>query len=135
MMKPPMLLCYNLTDEQRRKSTLLAMRLMIRVRAVKPEAYGQSLASLCGMEPPTDDAPTAAELFTDPMLVLAHFPGELVNHFLSGFRQEHIPPVGLKAMLTDTNMHWDSHTLYAQLAEEHAAMANGGQPAPKPAES
>jgi hypothetical protein len=134
-MKPPMLLCYNLTDEQRRKITLLAMRLMIRVRAVKPKEYGQSLASLCAMEPPTDDVPTSTEPFAEPMLVLAHFPGELINHFLSGFRQEHIPPVGLKAMLTDTNMHWDSQTLYDQLAEEHAAMANGGKPAHKPTES
>jgi hypothetical protein len=133
-MKPPVLLCYNLMGEQRRKITLLAMRLMIRIREVKPVEYGQSLASLCGIEPLADNS-TAAEPFTEPMLVLAHFSGELVNHLLSGFRQEHIPPVALKAMLTDTNLRWDSQTLYDQLAEEHAAMANGGQPAHEPTES
>ncbi|MCE5343634.1 MAG: DUF3783 domain-containing protein [Eubacteriales bacterium] len=133
-MKPPVLLCYNLTDEQGRKITLLAMRLMIRIRTVRPEEYGQPLAVLCGMEPPTD-TPAPAEHFADAMLVLGHFPPELLNRFLYGFRQEHIPAVGLKAILTDSNMYWDSQTLHSQLAEEHAALTNGGRPAHEPPES
>lgn len=126
-MKPPVLLCYNLTETQTRKVNLLAMRLTIRIRIVNPEEYGETLAALCGMEPVTQ-APPPADTFTDPMLVLGHFTHDLLNRFLYGFRQSGIPQVGLKAMLTDTNMHWNSATLHDQLAEEHAAMAGGNPP-------
>jgi hypothetical protein len=130
-MKPPVLLCYNLGTEQGRKIMLLAMRLKIRVRPVKPEEYGQTLAALCGLEPEAP-APADAAPFADPMLVLANFSPELINHFLYGFKQDHIVPVGLKAILTETNQSWHSAALHSQLAEEHAAMAQGKPPVHEP---
>jgi hypothetical protein len=60
--------------------------------------------------------------------VLAHFPPELLNRFLYGFRKDGIPPVSLKAILTDTNQSWDSEALHAQIAEEHRALENGQPP-------
>lgn len=39
----------------------------------------------------------------------------------------HIPPVALKAMLTDTNAAWTAPALYAEIAKEHAAMHSGGR--------
>ncbi|MDD3214680.1 MAG: DUF3783 domain-containing protein [Eubacteriales bacterium] len=126
-MKPPVLLCYNLSETQSRKIRLLAMKLMVRIRVVNPEEFGETLAALCGMEP-VAQAPAPEDRFTDQMLVLGHFTHDLLNRFLYGFRQTGIPQVALKAMLTDTNMHWNSATLHSQLAEEHAAMTNGEPP-------
>jgi len=126
-MKPPVLLCYNLQGEKRRKIRLLAMRLTIRVRNVEPEEYGQTLAALCGLEP-VSPAPGPAQPFADEMLVLAHFPAELLNRFLYGFRKDDIPPVELKAILTDSNMRWTSATLREQLKEEHEALKNQQAP-------
>jgi len=126
--KPPVLLCYNLVGEKSRKIRLLAMRLTIRVRVVVPEEYGQTLVALCGMEP-LKPAATPEAVFTDEMLVLAHFSTDLLDRFLSAFRRDGIEPVALKAMLTETNQSWDSHTLHDQLAEEHQALAKGAPPA------
>ena len=130
-MKPPVLLCYNLQGDRSQKIKGLAMRLKVRVRAVAPEEYAQPLAALCGMEPAAQ-TPAPAEPFTDEMLVLAHFTPELLNRFLYSFRSAGLPPVALKAMLTETNMRWDSATLHQQLAEEHEAMKNGQTPVHEP---
>jgi len=130
-MKPPVLLCYNLHAEKAGKIRLLAMRLMIRLRPVNSEEYGQTLASLCGYEPLVDPMPSS-ETFSDEMLVLGNFSTELINQFLIGFRQAMIPSVNLKAILTETNMVWNSVTLHNQLVEEHDALSNGRAPQQTP---
>ena len=61
------------------------------------------------------------------MLVMAHFRPGLLEGMLQGFRAAHIPPVALKAMLTDTNAAWTAPALYAEIAKEHAAMHSGGR--------
>ena len=69
-MRQPVLLCYNLKDESFRKVRLAAMRFKIRIRPVSPSEYGETLAALCGMEPPA--GPPAPGTFADEMLVMAH---------------------------------------------------------------
>ena len=127
-MKPPVLLCYHLSDERRNQIRLLGMRLKIRVRMVEESEYAQTLAALCGLEP-ISPTPDALIPFESEMLVLANFTPELINQFLSGFKQASIAPVQLKAVLTETNKHWNSVTLYDQLKAEHEALANGQPPA------
>ena len=61
------------------------------------------------------------------MLVMAHFRPGLLEGMLQGWRAAHIPPVALKAMLTDTNAAWTATALYAEIAREHAAMHSGGR--------
>jgi len=127
-MKPPVLLCYNLPNEKSRKIKLLSMRMTIRVRTVAPEEYGQTLAALCGMEPMNPEAEPAAP-FADELLVLAHFPQELITRFLYSFRKDGIEPVALKAVLTESNSTWNSAFLHDQLLLEHTALAEGKPPA------
>lgn len=127
-MKPPVLLCYNLPDEKSRKIRLLCMKLTIRVRPVQPEEYGQTLAALCGMEPINPAANPEAPPFADELLVLAHFPSELISRFLHGFKTDGIASVALKAVLTETNAEWTSVFLHDQLLEEHNALAEGKPP-------
>lgn len=57
---------------------------------------------------------------------MAHFRPGLLEGMLQGWRAAHIPPVALKAMLTDTNAAWTAPALYAEIAKEHAAMHSGG---------
>lgn len=126
-MKPPVLLCYNLQGEKASKIKLLAMRLMIRMRPVNAEEYGQTLAALCDYEQ-LAELSSDIEPFTDEMLVLGNFSTDLINQFLIGFRQSMIPVVNLKAILTETNMVWNSVTLHSQLTEEHEALTNSRAP-------
>ena len=131
-MQPPVLLCYNLANDKAAKIRLLAMKLQIRIRTVTPEEYAKPLEMLCGYVDAAESLPVQ-QVFTDEMLVLANFPQPTLIAFLNGFRQGKIPTVSLKAILTDTNQHWDSVTLHKELVLEHQAMAAARQPAhPQP---
>ena len=60
-------------------------------------------------------------------VIPAHFRPGMHEGLLQGLRAAHVPPVALKAMLTDTNAAWTAPALYAEIAREHAAMHGGGR--------
>ena len=112
-MRQPVLLCYNLKEEAFKKVRLAAMRFKIRVRPVAPSEYGETLAALCGMEPPAGlPAPGA---FEDEMLVMAHLSSLQASQFLQSLRRLGVPPIALK----------NSLTLHGELSSEHAALEAG----------
>ena len=115
-MRQPVLLCYNLKDESFRKVRLAAMRFKIRIRPVSPSEYGETLAALCGMEPPA--GLPAPGTFADEMQA---------SQFLQSRRRLGVPPIALKAMLTPTNCEWNSLTLHNEISSEHAALEAGKQ--------
>ena len=104
---------------------VVCLRLGIRVQAVDPADFGQPIGALAGVLPRTADVPAAP--LPGEMLVMAHFRPGMLEGMLQGFRAAHIPPVALKAMLTDTNAAWTAPALYAEIAKEHAAMHSGGR--------
>ena len=99
----PTLLAYQIDPKKLGKMQIVCLRLGIRVQAVDPAD------------------------FPGEMLVMAHFRPGLLEGMLQGWRAAHIPPVALKAMLTDTNAAWTAPALYAEIAKEHAAMHSGGR--------
>ena len=118
-MSKPTLLAYNLKDERRQKIQLIAMRLAIQVRHVQKPEYERPIGDLLSDEE-TAFTPYEGEGFPDEMLVMAHFRAGQLNKFLDAFRQMRVPPVKLKAVLTDTNRAWHSLKLQEDLKEESA---------------
>ena len=55
-------------------------------------------------------------------MVLNNFSSEQMDAFLAFFREEAIPSVSLKAMLTPVTQHWSSTQLHDELTKEHAMM-------------
>lgn len=123
-MKRPMLLCLNLSPDSLRKIRLTAMRFKVLLRPVAPQEYGQTLGALCGLEPLREGL-AAGEAFSDPVLVMAHFPPPLFNPFLKALRAAGIPESVLKAMLTPTNSEWDCIKLHSELCLERQALESG----------
>ena len=72
------------------------------------------------MQAPEQLEPAAP--FSDEMLVMAHFRPGMLDAFLGGFRQSRIPPVKLKAMLTETNAAWTANELHTAILAEHEQM-------------
>ena len=56
------------------------------------------------------------------MMVLNNFSSEQMDAFLAFFREEAIPSVSLKAMLTPVTQHWSSIQLHDELTKEHTMM-------------
>lgn len=103
---------------------VVCLRLGIRVRwSTRP--ISAAVGALAGVLPRNPDAPAAP--LPGEMLVLAHFRPGMLEGMLQGLRAAHVPPVALKAMLTDTNAAWTAPALYAEIAREHAAMHGGGR--------
>lgn len=126
----PMLLMYNLENEKGVRLRMICLKLKIRARGVKPEEYGQPVGALAGALPPTS-SPAPAEGFSGEMLVFANFSEALLNRYLAELRAARMPGVALKAVLTPTNMHWNSAQLFEELGKEHEAMRYH-RPAHKP---
>ncbi len=124
-MKQPVLLCYNLSEDSYRKLRLIAMRLKIRVRVVRPWELKQTLAWLVQSTASLPEDTPDAGAFSEEMLVMAHFPTGMGNAFLQLARRGGVPPIPLKAVLTPTNSEWDSLTLHAEISKERDALSQG----------
>ena len=55
-------------------------------------------------------------------MVLNNFSSEQMDDFLAFFRENQIPSVALKAMLTPVTQHWSSIQLHNELSMEHTLM-------------
>ena len=69
------------------------------------------------------------------MIVLKDFSSAQMDGFLAFFRENQIPPVALKAMLTPVTQHWSSIQLHDELSREHTLMHKKITAKPKSAES
>ena len=117
----PAVLLYNFRDPARRARIRGWLdRKGVRALEVAPTELHHSLGALLGL--PGFDREPGLRLergFEEEMLVMFGFQGTLLHDFLAFFREEGLPPVALKAMITPTNVNWTSLALYAALKEEH----------------
>ena len=57
------------------------------------------------------------------MLVFCYLPQALLHQVLEVIRVANLPPIPLKAVLTETNRTWDTKQLHAELLQEREAIA------------
>ncbi|RHK26381.1 DUF3783 domain-containing protein [Ruminococcus sp. AF46-10NS] len=63
------------------------------------------------------------------MIVLKDFSSKQMDDFLAFFRENQIPSVALKAILTPVTQHWSSIQLHNELSMEHTLMHKNKFPA------
>lgn len=116
-------LLYNFGQSKRGSKIRFALLKMgVPCREVLPAEYAHPigyLAGLAGFEPAE---PYSGAGFADEMLVMSGFSRTQLDLFLASMRRLRLPPVALKAMVTEYNAGWDSIRLHDELAREHAAM-------------
>lgn len=99
----------------------------VRVAAVETWQYLQPLGSFTG-DCGSRNRYTTAPGFSEEMLLFAHFPETLLSRFLQSWKTTGLPPVALKAVLTDANRDWNSLELHEQLVEERDSIRRGLRP-------
>ena len=114
------ILMYNCSGGKFFKLQQIFAMLRLRMRVVGPDKYHLSLAELAeGVGEPAE----AGEAIPEPMLVFCGVDGALLNQVLEVIRVAKLPPISLKAVLTETNQDWTTRQLYDELVEERKAMA------------
>ena len=117
----PLLLTYNLDAPVQARLNDLCDRQGIHVKAVMPWEYALPIGALAGIPVGRSAAPLSGEGFSEAMLVMCHMLSPQLDAFLQGMRDESIPRIPLKAVLTPSNITWTSRQLYDELAREHEA--------------
>ena len=111
------ILMYNCSGDKYSKLKQIFAMLRLRMRVVSPERYHIPLEELAhGKGEPGE----AAEPVPEPMLVFCYLPQALLNQVLEVIRVANLPPIPLKAVLTET---WDTKQLHAELLKEREAIA------------
>lgn len=115
-------LLYNCSGHQWTKLHQMMMMLRFRIRVIKPEQYHLTLEQLAqGQgEPAADNVP---EAFPQSMMVFCGVGQAQLEAILNAIRLAKLPPIPLKAVLTDTNRGWDSLQLHEELLKEQEAIA------------
>ena len=113
-------LLYNCSTPEFSKLKQIFAMLRLRMRVVEPDRYHVSLGELSqGKGEPGE----RKEPLPEVMLVFCGLPKALLNQVLEVIRVAKLPPIPLKAVLTDSNQNWDTRQLYAELLKEREAIA------------
>lgn len=111
----PKLLMFNISDPKKREQLkVLSVRLNYRCMDVPPEKQGNSLRALLLEK---DSGERGFVPFSEEMLVMNGFPMGDLDFFLDELRRTG-NGVGLKAVVTETNVSWSALQLHHTLMLE-----------------
>ena len=120
----PEALLYNFNDPERlRQIRRYLNRQKVKTRIVTAPEFLHPLGYLFeipGFHPSSQF--NLGSNFSEEMIVLKDFSSAQMDDFLAFFRENQIPPVALKAMLTPVTQHWSSIQLHDELSREHTLM-------------
>ncbi len=111
----PLLLCIGMDENQLMRIAFIASGLGIRVKAVTPAEWGQTIGALCGLDTPA--VSPAKVRVQEAMLVMAFFNSALMDQLLRELRANG-QTVRLKAVLTPHNRRWTCGALCRHLSLE-----------------
>lgn len=118
------ILLYNFNDQERLRMVRRYLnREKISVRIVQAPEYLESLGYLFDIPGfAKNSAFNLGKNFQEEMMVMNNFSEKQMDNFLAFFRENNLPSVCLKAVLTPVTQYWNSLQLYEELSKEHAAM-------------
>ena len=115
------ILMYNCSGPEFSKLRQIFAMLRLRMRPVGPDRYHVSLAELA--EGKGEASAEAGEAIPEAMLVFCGLGDALLHQVLEVIRVAKLPPIPLKAVMTETNREWDTRQLYEELLKEREVIA------------
>ena len=125
MMGAPTILAFNLDAAALSGMSQLCAALGLRCKAVPKEGFTLPLGAMLGMPVSAPSALMVGNNFDEAMLVMCGLDEAQFNAFLDALRSAPLPRVGLKAVLTPTNVGWNACQLYDELCREREAFRRG----------
>ncbi len=116
------LLLFNLPEGKTQAMRLLLAGRGVDIRTVEAADFCQPIGFLAGLPGFPAVKPFAAA-FGEEMMVLCGFDQQQLADTLDGLRQAGVPPVPLKAVLTQHNAGWSALALRGELLRERDEIA------------
>ena len=116
------ILMFNIESKKAAGIKLLCSGLGIGYHEVDRTEYGKPIGVLLGIA--ENDGTKPDSDFDEEMLYLVDIGGDLLNALLYDLRRRKLG-VGLKAVMTDTNIGFTSYELYRELSAEREAIQKG----------
>lgn len=115
------LLLFHMEPGKAKQIEAVCHSLKIQPVKIKPTSYNQKLGYLAGITGfnRENDIYTGADFPTE-MMVFSGMDSDMIDIFLSKYKEASIPPVGLKAIITQHNIFWTAEELYHELFKEHS---------------
>ena len=119
-MRSGTILLYNCSGPEFSKLRQIFAMLRLRMRPVSPEQYHLPLEQLA--QGKGEPVPTEEEPIPEAMLVFCGLNQALLHQVLEVIRLAKLPPIPLKAVLTETNREWETVQLRQELLKEREAI-------------
>lgn len=117
-------LLYNFSDERLQKIRRALLPLKIRIKTVGIDEYSQPLgflAGINGIEPTSEKY--SGEGFSDELMLICGLNQMKLQSLLNALYKNGVGKIDLKAMLTPTNISWNSTRLHAAVKADHEEMS------------
>lgn len=118
-------LMYNCSGPEFSKLRQVFAMLRLRMHPVGPERYHVTLEELSRGKGGSAEEP--GEAIQEAMLVFCGLGSAFLDQVLNVIRAANLPPIPLKASLTETNRTWDTRKLYKELVQEREAIGKNKQ--------
>ncbi len=125
MEQTPLILYYMKDTKKERLFRQFCRKQGCRVRALGAGDMDREVGYLAGISPVAASRAHEKAPKDFPALEVLIFSGlsmDRLEAFLDAYKQAGVPPVGLKAVLTEHNLHWTVYELTTELMKERMAM-------------
>lgn len=119
-------LLYHFEDGEKLKKFvfMMAVRLKMKLKVVEYKDYNKSLDYLLNGSGEGEELPDySGEDMEEPMMVMQGLSGRRMDELLRTIKMNGIPPITLKAVVTEHNISWDSMKLYEELKSEREKLS------------
>ena len=97
----------GLNSQRGQEITQALGEISVQVKEIKEEQLGETLGYCLGLPGfSKNDSPLAEEGFDQEVLVMKGFTRQSMDRMLKQFQRKGVPPVALKAVLTEHNSKW-----------------------------
>ena len=119
-------LLYHFEDGEKLKKFvfMMAVRLKMKLKVVEYKDYNKTLDYLLnGNSEEENPGDYTGEDMEEPMMVMQGLSGRRMDELLRTIKMNGIPPITLKAVVTEHNISWDSMKLYEELKSERQKLS------------
>lgn len=115
------ILLFHMKPDKTKQIEAICRNLKIQTVKVKLTSYNQKLGYLAGITGfSRENTAYTGPDFPTEMLVFSGMDSEMIDTFLDQYKKASIPPIGLKAIITQHNIFWTAEELYKELFKEHS---------------